>query len=331
MGLSKKHYREIMFQYDKTRMRNQQLLDARFNALSEELPTLKEIHDKIIDISMEQAKSDLLHPELSEDNDAKYQKLRLDLIEKKLNLLEENGYPRDYLSPIYQCKDCKDTGYIGRMPCHCFTRQETQILYENSNLMQILDKENFDTFDSSYYRDDVIDENLQISPRQNIIRVKDMCVDFVNHFDDVYDNLIFYGNTGVGKTFLTHCIAKELLDSSHQVLYLTSKQLFDILEKNRFRRDNEAYVNEQIAYISSSDLLIIDDLGTEVSNSFTTSELFHFVEERHAQEKSTIFSTNLSFGELRDRYSERLFSRFTGYYHFFMIVGDDIRIHKTNS
>lgn len=331
MGLSKKHYREIMFQYDQTRMRNQQTLDRRFDDLSEEFPELKEIQNQIIDISMEQAKADLLHPELADENDKKYQQLREELIEKKLRLLEEKGYGRDYLSPIYKCADCKDTGYINRKPCHCFTLQETQILYESSNLMQILDKENFDTFDPSYYSDDYVEPNLQLTPRQNILRVKDMCVDFVKHFDEVYDNLIFYGNTGVGKTFLTHCIAKELLDTSHQVLYLTSKQLFDILEKNRFRRDNEPSVDEQIAYISSSDLLIIDDLGTEVSNSFTTSELFHFVEERHAQEKSTIFSTNLSFGELRDRYSERLFSRFTGYYHFFMIAGDDIRIQKKNS
>lgn len=156
-------------------------------------------------------------------------------------------------------------------------------------------------------------------------------MDFIRNFDEEYDNLIFYGPTGVGKTFLTHCIAKQLLDTSHTVLYLTSLQLFDILEKNKFNKEDASTSNEQISYIINSDLLIIDDLGTELVNSFTSSQLFYFIEERHMHRRSTIISTNLSFQELRDRYSERIFSRFTGYYNFYMIIGDDIRIRKVIS
>ena len=151
----------------------------------------------------------------------------------------------------------------------------------------------------------------------------------MKHFDDTYSNIIFYGDTGVGKTFMTHCIAKALLDTSHTVVYLTALQLFDILEKNKFRKDNSALDEKQISYIFETDLLIIDDLGTELDSSFTTSQLYHFIEQRHLNRKSTIMSTNFTFTELRDRYSERIFSRFTGYYRFRMIIGRDLRVQKT--
>lgn len=127
--------------------------------------------------------------------------------------------------------------------------------------MDILNHENFDTFDDSYYDDTIVNENLSLTARQNIRKVKTVCLDYIKHFDDSYDNLIFYGSTGVGKTFLTHCIAKKLLDTSHTVLYLTSLQLFDILERNKFRHEDISTSNEQIAYMLQSDLLIIDDLG----------------------------------------------------------------------
>ena len=146
------------------------------------------------------------------------------------------------------------------------------------------------------------------------------------HFDETYNNIIFYGPTGVGKTFMTHCIAKALLDTSHTVIYLTALQLFDILEKNKFGKNDMPEYSGQVSYILESELLIIDDLGTELANSFTSSQLYYLIEERHLNRKSVIISTNLSFKELRDRYSERIFSRFTGYYNFYMIAGDDIRI-----
>ena len=250
------------------------------------------------------------------------------LLQRKAEILQDNGYSADYLSPIYTCADCKDTGYRNGKPCHCFMQAKLQILYDNSNMGEVLERENFDTFCEEYYDDTVVHKNLSITPRENIRRIKEICLKFIRHFDEVYDNLLFYGNTGVGKTFLTHCIAKELLDRSHTVLYLTSQQLFAILEKNKFQKDNPYTVNEQAAYILNSELLIIDDLGTELSNSFTISQLYHIIEERHINKRSTIISTNLSFAELRERYSERVFSRFTGYYDFKQIVGNDIRIKK---
>lgn len=331
MGLSNTLYRDIMFHYDQTRMKNQRILDKRHEALYREIPELSQVQKEILELSLKHAKEGLLHPENDAQAETQYQEKRHELLCKKAELLQQHGYAPDYLNAIYDCKDCQDTGYIDGVPCHCLRQAKTLALYQNSNLMQVLETENFDTFNEHYYNDNEENANLHLTPRQNILRVREMCQDFIHHFDESYDNLIFYGPTGVGKSFLTHCIAKQLLDTSHSVLYLTSLQLFDILEKNKFNKEDTWTSNEQISYMLGSDLLIIDDLGTELVNSFTASQLFYLIEERHMQQRSTIISTNLSFQELRERYSERIFSRFTGYYNFLMIIGDDIRLQKAIS
>lgn len=331
MGLANTLHRDIMFRYDQTRMKNQRILDQRYEALYRKIPELSQIQKEILELSLKHAKEGLLHPENNEKAEEQYQKKRHALLDKKANILQQHGYAPDYLDAIYDCPDCQDTGYINGSPCHCLRQAKTHALYQSSNLMQVLETENFDTFNEQYYDDREENGNLHLTPRQNIRRVREVCQDFIQHFDESYDNLIFYGPTGVGKTFLTHCIAKQLLDTAHTVLYLTSLQLFDILEKNKFNKEDSWTSNEQVSYMLSSDLLIIDDLGTELVNSFTASQLFYFIEERHMQKRSTIISTNLSFQELRDRYSERIFSRFTGYYNFLMIIGDDIRLQKAIS
>jgi DNA replication protein DnaC len=297
-------------------------------AINEEIPEIKALQDEMVQLSFKQARMELLHPQEAKDS-TEYNLRIQELTKRKQDILEEHGYPREYLSPIYTCPDCHDTGYIGVSPCHCLKEAKSDILYANANLTDVLSQENFGTFETQYYDDSVPDDNLSLTPRQNIIKLRDVCLDFIKHFDDACDNLIFYGPTGVGKTFLTHCIAKELLDTGHTVVYLTSLQLFDILEKNRFGKSEEGeMLHQKISYLNNSQLLIIDDLGTELTNSFVTSELYHFIEERHLQQRSTIISTNLAFQELHDRYGERIFSRFTGYYNFCKIIGEDIRPMK---
>ncbi len=329
MGISNMQYRDIIFQYDQTRMKNQRLLNKRYESLYRKFPELKEIHNKIIELSMKQAANEILTPEQAEEKRHSYLEKKDILLARKAAILKENHYPADYLNPVYTCADCKDTGFLkNNTPCHCFKQAKLQALYENSNLADALECENFDTFCEELYDNTTIHENLSITPRENIRRIREACFDFIRHFDKAYENLLLYGPTGVGKTFITHCIAKELLDTAHTVVYLTSLQLFDMLEKNKFQREDAYAANEQISYMLDSDLLIIDDLGTELSNSFTISQLYYFIEERHRNQKSTIISTNLSFSDLRERYSERIFSRFTGYYDFKQIIGNDIRIQK---
>ena len=322
MSLSNSQYDELIRTYDARQLKNQHDLEERIRLTYLKVPRLREIDQAIASLSVSSARKML---DGNNDAFASYQEELNRYRTERAELLRRYEIPEDYLKPSYMCPDCKDTGYQNNEPCHCLKNAEIKALYESSNLMDILNHENFDTFDDSYYDDTIVNENLSLTARQNIRKVKTVCLDYIKHFDDSYDNLIFYGSTGVGKTFLTHCIAKKLLDTSHTVLYLTSLQLFDILERNKFRHEDISTSNEQIAYMLQSDLLIIDDLGAELVNGFTSSQLYYFIEERHINHKSTIISTNLSFQELRDRYSERIFSRFIGFYHFFLIIGDDIR------
>ena len=161
--------------------------------------------------------------------------------------------------------------------------------------------------------------NLGISPRENMQAVLNTCHDFIDHFDEQARNLLFYGDTGVGKTFLTNCVARELLNTSHTVIYLTAFHLVDILQNNTFGNDDMDDSDENMFhYILDCDLLIIDDLGTELNNALLS-------------EKSTIISTNLSLDELQNEYSERIFSRLISNYEIMLILGDDIRIKKAIS
>ena len=137
---------------------------------------------------------------------------------------------------------------------------------------------------------------------------------------------MIYGDTGVGKTFLTHCIAKELLDRSFFVLYFTSFDLFDLLSKNTFQKDRQSA--DMASFIYDCDLLIIDDLGTELTNSFVSSQLFCCINERIMNKKATIISTNLTMEDFLDTYSERTFSRVSSNYTMIKLIGNDIRIQK---
>lgn len=323
MALTNTDYIRIHKEYDSRQLKNHQITQMRKDEVYAKIPEYRDLCERIADLSLRHATL-LLEtdsapaPSYFEEMDA--------LSARKKELLVRSGFPADYLEPLYDCPDCKDTGMINGKKCHCFERAiVSDLLYGQSGLSKVLEDDCFSNFDLSYYRDDMVDENTNLTPAANMKKVLDICMDFTRNFDTHYDNLIFYGRTGVGKTFLSHCIAKELLDTSHTVVYLTSLQLFDILEKHKF--DKNEYGSQllvQLPYIMNCELLIVDDLGTELTNSFTSSSLYYLMESRDAAKHSTIFSTNLSFDELRQRYSERIFSRFMNY-TFLKILGDDIR------
>lgn len=184
MGISNTQYRDIMFQYDQTRMNNQRILDKRYETLFAEIPELEQIQHDIMDLSLTQARKELFQTEPDPKSEAEYNAKREALLSRKKALLLHHGYPEDYLQSIYTCPDCKDTGYQNNEPCHCLKNAEIKALYESSNLMDILNHENFDTFDDSYYDDTIVNENLSLTARQNIRKVKTVCLDYIKHFDD---------------------------------------------------------------------------------------------------------------------------------------------------
>lgn len=325
MSLKNYQYNTIMRTYDERRAASRALLDARQKEIEQKLPEYAGLQQKIVDNSMNYAQTFLFSGETG-TNAAELRKQNALLSRQKEELLTANGYPADYLSPIYVCMDCKDTGMIGEERCHCFKQAVVNLLYAQSNIASIIKEENFNTFSFDYYSTTVTDPKTKLTPRQNMERVYDTCQSFVKNFDKEFSNLLFYGNSGLGKTFLSHCIAKELLGSAHTVLYLTAYELFDILGKAMYNEDEALPASAE--HILDCDLLIIDDLGTELATAFTMSRLNLCINERFLSRRSTIISTNFGVQELAERYGERNFSRIFSSYTLLRFFGEDIRLKK---
>ncbi|MGN0349807.1 MAG: ATP-binding protein [Roseburia sp.] len=323
MPLTNSQYDEIVREYDARQLKNQHLLQAKTEDAYRRIPRLKEIDDAIASCSVAQAKR------LLDGDQAALDDLRSQLLAyraKKADLLATHGFPADYFTPVYTCADCKDTGFINGKRCHCFQQAAINLVYTQSNLKDILQKENFRTFSFAYYSDSVINPATGMSALMTAKDAVAKCHAFIDSFDDTFSNLYLYGDTGVGKTFLSNCVAKELMDGGYSVIYFTAFQLFDILSKGVFQKDADAIAAHQ--NIFNCDLLILDDLGTELTNSFTTSQLFLCLNERILRRKSTIISTNLGMNQLADLYSERVLSRISSSYTLIKLFGDDIRILK---
>lgn len=323
MPLTNTQYDEIMRGYQATQLKNKRITDARMRQARQMEPRIREIEDAIASVSVASARR-LLDGDQTVRNSLRQQLAALRAEKEKL--LSALDFPPAYFEPVYTCPDCKDTGYIGGEKCHCFKQAVIDVVYSQSHIKEVLQRENFSTFDYRYFSDTVINPATGLSSLQTMKKAVSVSRNFIEDFERKPKNMLLYGDTGVGKTFLTNCIAAELLNRGYSVIYLTAFELFDILSKGVFDRDADAIAAHQSIF--DSDLLIIDDLGTELSNSFTSSQLFLCVNERLLRQKSTIISTNLGLNQLMDTYSERTFSRITSNYATMKLFGTDIRLQK---
>lgn len=327
MSISSRSFLDIMDEYDQRRRDNELLVQSRKDALSSRIPELAAIDAEIAHISVSRAKRLLFSDEdLTEDPQLHETIHALSL--KKSRLLMEHGYPADYLDPVYTCQDCQDTGYIGDERCHCLKDRLRRILLERSGLGP--DPVRLSDFRTDYYSTKALSKE-EVSPRENIEHILHICRDYIRHFAEIPGrNLLITGSTGVGKTFLSRCIGAELLLKDKEVLYLTAYRFFRILENHSFHRESK---DERISLddILTCDLLIIDDLGTELTNAFINSQLFLCINERILRKRSTIINTNLSLEKINRTYSERISSRFIESYKVLPIPGEDIRVRKAFS
>lgn len=311
-----------MREYSRRQSEVQRALEERRKEAYTRVPRLLEIDQEVASLSARKARALLL------GQPASIEELREEvaaLANERISLLKANGFPADYLKPHYFCHECQDTGYTdGHRKCACFKKAEIELLYTQSNLTEILKKENFEHFSFDYYSDTMRNEATGLTERETAKKAFDTARNFVRTFDTCFENLFLYGDTGVGKTFLSHCIAQELLDTAHCVMYFSAFDLFDLLADSKFSREK----NEGAEFILDSDLLIIDDLGTELTNSFVSSQLFLCINERIMRRKSTIISTNLKLENFSDTYSERTFSRIASNYRMVKLEAKDIRIQK---
>ncbi len=323
MALNNTQYDTLMRDYQLLQTRHRHEQSDRIHEVFEKYPRLEEIDREVASRSVAYARK-----LLSGDKNALIllkSDIRL-LSEERRHILHSAGYPDDYLELHYTCPDCKDTGFISNTKCRCFKKAAIDLLYTQSNLTDILNEENFSTLSYDYHSDKIFDESGKITSLANFQKAVQVSREFVQRFDTSFENLLFYGNSGLGKTFLSHCIAKELLESVHSVIYFSARGLFQSLADERFHNsDGVSQITDQIC---SCDLLVIDDLGTELTNSFVISEFFYCLNERLNNKKSTLISTNLPLKDLRERYSDRISSRIFNSYRAVKFFGNDIRIQK---
>lgn len=321
MALNNQQYESIMRRYEQTRDANRHLMDERRESVYRRIPEYRQLETSIGSVARDKAQSIL------DGDDTALASLH-DYIgrisQQKQALLISAGFPADYLEPVYHCADCHDTGYIDadgsqKEKCHCLRQQEVSILYEQSNIQDVISQENFSTLIFDYY---------QGEDRERFERTVKKCKDFVEQFSNSYRNLFLYGTVGTGKSFLSGCIANEILKQGRSVIYFSSVGLFDKLAQYTFDTKSKETLYNFYEDLYNCELVIIDDLGTEVTNAFVTSQLFSCLNERDLRQRATIISTNLSLEELRDRYSDRIFSRITSNYNICKLTGPDIRMSK---
>jgi len=321
VALSNLQYESIIKGYEQTRDVNRRLLEERREYVYRHIPDFEELETSVGSIALAHTRS-LLEGDGAAPTDI--HSSFMEIASRKRALLREAGLPEDYLEPIYTCPDCRDTGYVTgsdglKEKCHCFRRQELALLYEQSNIQNIIKEENFSTLSYEYYQGE------DLARFQKAVQIS---VNFVKDFGQDYRNLFFYGTVGTGKSFLSGCIAGELLKQGHSVIYFSSSGLFDTLARYSFDTKSKETLYNFYKDLYNCDLVIIDDLGTEVTNSFVASQLFACLNERHLRRKACIISTNLSLEELRDRYSDRVFSRITSNYTLCKLTGPDVRMYK---
>lgn len=324
MGLKPSQYQTIMRDYEQRQLKNHDIQLSRYEEVYQKLPEFKKIDESISALSVEHGKK-LLNGDQTAIASLK-EELAV-LRKRKKELLLSAGFPENYLDPVYDCPDCKDTGYIGDEKCHCFKNAIIELLYDQSNMRKFPSKGDFSKFRLDYYSASYYDKKTGRSARAIMEDTIKICYNFVDRFGKDFNNLFFYGDVGVGKTFLSTCIASEIMKKEYSVLYFSAPQLFNTLAQNTFDKKN-INARNMSEYIFDCDLLIIDDLGTEYTNAFIASQFFACINERLLHRKSTIISTNLSLEALADLYTERAFSRITSSYTLLRIVGDDIRIKK---
>ncbi len=326
--------KQLLKEYDKKRFIEEELADYKKKAFFTTHPELEKINTDLNTLAISISKS-VLSNNLEKKNELQMQFNNLQ--SKKKLLYKQLNITDNFFLPQYECPLCNDTGYIldsnnKSILCNCIKQKLFNIKYNSSNIGD-LDKENFSSFNISLYSDEINKDKYKanISPQKNMENVLNIAKRFINNFDNPNEkNLLFIGNTGLGKTFLSNCIAYELLKKGKTVLYQSSINMLDAVIDYKFgKSDNNENIYNNILNV---DLLIIDDLGTENINSIKFAELFNIINSRLLNQNNhitkTIISSNLNIENLFKNYDERIVSRLVGNYNICRFFGDDIRFIK---
>ena len=310
--------RNIIREYRSKNLLAQQRAEEKRRELDEKFPDIARIDDALSETGVKILFAALDGKDGLDEKIAKLRKDNETLLSVRASLLASKGYPADYDDVHYDCGLCCDRGYTedGNM-CRCLKKALTEVGLEYSGAKKLVGKQNFDTFDLSFYSG---------SSRETMEAVLRICRAYSDSFDGKMHNLLFIGKTGLGKTHLSSAIAKEVIEKGYEVVYESAQNIFSDFEKEKFSR-YDAVIPDTSRYFDC-DLLIIDDLGTEMPSQFTVACLYNLLNARLVSEKSMIISTNVGKNELLERYSERITSRLLGEFGICVFEGNDIRSQK---
>ena len=321
MGYNQANYTRIRKEYETKYLRAREAADLRRSEVLFAIPELAEI-----DRALGKTGLEIMNAAMQgEDLDERIAEIRREnevLQEKKRQLLVAHGYPADYTEVKYECPICQDEGFYEFKICTCMKRKLVEAAYESSGMANLLRTQSFENFDLNYYAED---------PRTaaHMKRVLDIVKSYADSFDPATPaNMIFMGGTGLGKTHLSTSVARTVINQGHDVFYAGAITLISDFEVQRYGNSAGGETGLGTSQYFDCDLLIIDDLGTEVINQFTATVLYNVINTRLSRKKSTIINTNFSQDELRGKYADRITSRLFGEYRVIPFVGRDVRMGK---
>ncbi|HBN84784.1 MAG TPA: DNA replication protein DnaC [Clostridiales bacterium] len=320
-------------EYQRLHRQSEMIAEERKIRLTNQIPELKSAFFELSQIGVKYSK-EILKGSISAEEATKTTQTAFQKTDAKIkSLLAENSYPEDYLDTNYSCSTCQDTGFMQKNGprCSCYAQIINHII-QNESDYKIFENQNFTKFNQYVYSDE---ENTSLygikkSPRGQILAIREKCYEFINHINKPETkNMLFIGNTGLGKTFMSNCVVVELLLREHSVYVTTAPSLFEIT--SGYMIDKEAY-SDVYSYIKQCNLLVIDDLGTEKMTESRYAQLLSILEIRKNNDLSfpckIIMVTNSSIKELYQMYTERVASRIAGDFSAFKFIGNDIRIIK---
>ena len=321
MAYKRSVYQQAKETLDRRRAQSQQLQQQRHAEIAAQCPAILEAEREMAACGAELIKV-AYRGEQIEQKIAALSQRNLDAQKQRAKLLEEMGYAPDYLDNVYTCPVCKDTGTHGNYYCKCYLDLIRQTAKETIKGAAQLKKCTFETFSLQYYSD-TVDPAIGRSPRQIMGSISAYLQNYAETFSLQAKSLLMAGKTGLGKTHLSLAVVNRVIDRGFNVYYDSAQGIMDRLEKDHFNRANRDDELQEDLY--ESDLLVIDDLGTEMVTAFTVSALYRLVNERMSNGLPTVFSTNLTTAELEAKYSQRLMSRIMGNCDLLQFYGRDVR------
>ncbi len=321
MKYSKEVFNKAENEINRRRIKALSDFELKQAEIEQNAPEIAVINQKIINTSVELSK--VIMSKTSDVKSAieKIKQKNLDAQRMIREFLVDFGYPEDYLDLHFTCTLCNDTGFVEGQRCRCFNDLLRSYSIDEVNQNSCIKLCEFNNFNLDYYPEEV-DSNSGISPKHKMMMNFNACKQYVNNFNTNSDNLFFCGKTGLGKTFLSSAIASELLKKGYKVAFDSVQNYLKAIENEHFGRAND---KDTLQALNDADLVILDDLGSEFNSPFYSSALYNIINTRLNKNVPTIISSNLSIEELRNKYDDRLISRITGMFSWFIFLGKDIR------